>query len=819
MAESKLLNRLSEDFLECQICLQSYRRPKVLSCLHSFCQQCLEEFLKNQKNKTELDCPTCRSKTLLPGGGVTELKDNFFVESLKDTVDVHKKLTNEGESLGCGSCETKSGAESFCTECGDFLCDECVAIHRRMKVTRGHQVIGVEQLKSESDTVKIKPRPLPPCRIHALETLRLFCVDCSETICPLCIVISHKNHKYEYLADTVVKVKEDILALLAKTDKKLVDLKNADQQAHAHKIELDKNIAKTVEKIKRKAEQTRKQLVALVDKQEVKLLDYVNTLRKTRSKEFSTAIEEIETATVALESAAEFGQNIVEHGSEFEMMAISGEVNGRLKELLQFELPDITDDLLAKAYIVFEEEKTSEMAKPRLGEVQTMQGFRTARFTTLGTTGRLGPTSLGTHYRGQDHEELVQLKDGIQYFTVPDTGKYRIEAAGSAAGWGRWAFDDKSARGRGAVVRGTFQLKKGEVLKILVGQEGLQNKSHHGVGGGGGTFVTKADNTPLVVAGGAGGGDDMYGRNPSSDGTTAPTGKCSSGGRSSFAGGSDGKGATQGDNDNVGGGGGGLLTDGASGKVYFGGTDGNCGGEGGRAFVNGGCGGKGVQSNAGGGFGGGGGSHGCGGGGGGGGGYSGGGRGDNSRGACGGGGGSYNSGSDTSGESGANDGPGFVVITRKVFLPRQSSRDRKRSRVSGDQLTSASKSTLVAESTEVPPLKLRITCNEALSARTADRGRMRYKDALVYPLLVLLLLVPVFCEDSDEHSSDESRSDEHDSSSEENRQGALVIWAEQKIGQGGPWFHGPTIISSSLRSLPAGADTDPDELLTLTPPR
>ncbi|XP_035692669.1 loricrin-like [Branchiostoma floridae] len=61
-----------------------------------------------------LACPTCRSKTLLPGGGVAELKDNFFVESLKDTVDVHKKLANEGESLVCGSCETKSGAKSFC---------------------------------------------------------------------------------------------------------------------------------------------------------------------------------------------------------------------------------------------------------------------------------------------------------------------------------------------------------------------------------------------------------------------------------------------------------------------------------------------------------------------------------------------------------------------------------------------------------------------------------------------------------------------------------------------------------------------------------
>ncbi|XP_078694391.1 E3 ubiquitin-protein ligase TRIM56-like [Branchiostoma floridae x Branchiostoma belcheri] len=543
MAESKLLSRLSEDFLECQICLQPYRRPKVLSCLHSFCQQCLEEVLKKQKDKTELDCPTCRNTTVLPGGGVAELKDNFFVESLRDTVDVHKKLANEGESLVCGSCEAKSGAESFCTECGDFLCDECVAIHRRIKVSKGHQVIGVEQLRSaESEAVNIKPRPLPPCRLHSQETLKLFCVDCSEAICQVCTVLSHKDHKYEYFTDTAVKAKGEIGALLAKAENKVSDLKNAGQQAHAQKTQLEKNVTETVEKIKRKAEETRRQLVAMVNEQEAELLNSVNAVSQTRSKEFSTAIEEIETATVALESAAEFGRNIVEHGSEFEIMAVSGEVNSRLKKLLGLEIADMTEDLPAKAYIAFEEDKTPEMAKPRLGDVISEDsGFRTARLTTLGTTGRLGPTSLGTHYGGQDHEGLVQLKDGIQYFTVPDSGQYRIEAAGSAAGWGM--SDAKSARGRGAVVRGTFQLKKGEVLKILVGQEGLENTYlfDQGVGGGGGTFVTKRDSTPLLVAGGAGGGDLMNNRNPNSDGTTAASGQSSSGGRSNFTGGSDGK--------------------------------------------------------------------------------------------------------------------------------------------------------------------------------------------------------------------------------------------------------------------------------------
>ncbi|XP_078584584.1 E3 ubiquitin-protein ligase TRIM56-like [Branchiostoma floridae x Branchiostoma japonicum] len=347
MAESKLLNRLSEDFLECQICLQPYRRPKVLSCLHSFCQQCLEEFLKRQKVKTELDCPTCRSKTLLPGGGVAELKDNFFVESLKDTVGVHKKLTDEAEGLLCGSCETKTGAESFCMECGDFLCDECAAIHRRMKVTRGHKIVGVEQLKADFDNVRIKPRPLPPCKIHSQETLKLFCIDCSEAICQICTVLSHKDHKYEYFTDTAAKEKEDILALLEKTKNKLRDLKNAEQQALAQKNVFEKQVKEAAEKIKSKAEQT----ITEVNQREAELQSYVTTLSKARNKEFSTAIEEIETATVALESAAEFGRNIVEHGSEFDIMAVGAQVSYRLKKLLQVEAANIIEELPEKTYI------------------------------------------------------------------------------------------------------------------------------------------------------------------------------------------------------------------------------------------------------------------------------------------------------------------------------------------------------------------------------------------------------------------------------------------------------------------------------------
>ena len=56
-----------------------------------------------------------------------------------------------------------------------------------------------------------------------------------------------------------------------------------------------------------------------------------------------------------------------------------------------------------------------------------------------------------------------------------------------------------SKRGRGARVKGNFHLKRGDVLKILVGQEGGVNTASGGAGGGGGSFIVTDDNTPLLI--------------------------------------------------------------------------------------------------------------------------------------------------------------------------------------------------------------------------------------------------------------------------------------------------------------------------------
>lgn len=126
--------------------------------------------------------------------------------------------------------------------------------------------------------------------------------------------------------------------------------------------------------------------------------------------------------------------------------------------------------------------------------------YTSATFTNAGATGLAGPTqdNLDKAYLGSVLEGKVVSNAGIQLWTVPKSGTYRIEAYGAQGG--------SSLRdgGKGAIIKGDYNLKINGKLKIAVGQEG--GDSPVGAGGGGGTFILAIDNSEIAIAGAGGGG-------------------------------------------------------------------------------------------------------------------------------------------------------------------------------------------------------------------------------------------------------------------------------------------------------------------------
>ena len=125
-------------------------------------------------------------------------------------------------------------------------------------------------------------------------------------------------------------------------------------------------------------------------------------------------------------------------------------------------------------------------------------------FTNLGKIGSEGPKSIGSHYKDQDHNGQVTVSSGIQVWSVPRTGEYRIEAIGASGGFSEDSIIKTGERG--ARMIGNFNLAKYEIIHVLVGQKGGKGNSNpKTAGGGGGTFVVKENNKSLIIAGGGGG--------------------------------------------------------------------------------------------------------------------------------------------------------------------------------------------------------------------------------------------------------------------------------------------------------------------------
>jgi hypothetical protein len=282
----------------------------------------------------------------------------------------------------------------------------------------------------------------------------------------------------------------------------------------------------------------------------------------------------------------------------------------------------------------------------------SLYDFTSHTFTSGGSTGRFGPTldlikrAYASTSWASNTQFLSMPSQGIQLWTVPRTGTYKITCGGARGG--RITVRNLSS-GNGALTVGSFSLSRGEKLKILVGQPG--GEYQYTGGGGGGSFVTKENNDPLIVAGGGGGSgnDSGNGRNASlnTDGTTGTPG---------YAAGRNGYGSTDDRNNGWGQSGAGFYSDGNGRGQYSWNL-----GEVAKGFINGGIGAQETHHTTGscvgapGGFGGG--ASGACNGGGGGGGYSGG-------GAGGGGGGSYNAGANQN-NSNYNlngSGSGYVII-------------------------------------------------------------------------------------------------------------------------------------------------------------
>ena len=96
-AEQKALRKL-DDQLTCAICLDTYNNPRVLPCLHVFCENCLGRLVLCDAANLTATCPNCRRETQLPQGGVADLPAAFYINHLFEVRDTLEKVKDPNKT-------------------------------------------------------------------------------------------------------------------------------------------------------------------------------------------------------------------------------------------------------------------------------------------------------------------------------------------------------------------------------------------------------------------------------------------------------------------------------------------------------------------------------------------------------------------------------------------------------------------------------------------------------------------------------------------------------------------------------------------------
>ncbi|XP_069984080.1 E3 ubiquitin-protein ligase TRIM33 isoform X5 [Penaeus vannamei] len=223
--------QFSWDNVRCVFCDASAidQEPKLLPCLHSACNKCLtHEAAEPEMNKDDeivamdplIHCPVCKK-----GFPQDSILDNMFICEAQGSGD--RGAGASEESFTCTSCTDEAIATGLCTDCSEWLCDQCIQAHKRVKVTKDHIIKGKGEVDSDSSSTKTQAKRALFCNIHIKEKLNLYCQTCDQLTCRDCQLIEHREHKYKFSEEMASITRERLRQFLMDIRKKRGYIENA----------------------------------------------------------------------------------------------------------------------------------------------------------------------------------------------------------------------------------------------------------------------------------------------------------------------------------------------------------------------------------------------------------------------------------------------------------------------------------------------------------------------------------------------------------------------------------------------------------------
>ncbi|CAK7306285.1 tripartite motif-containing protein 2 isoform X3 [Vulpes vulpes] len=281
---SPVVRQIDKQFLICSICLERYKNPKVLPCLHTFCERCLQNYIP--AHSLTLSCPVCRQTSILPEKGVAALQNNFFITNLMDVLQRTPGSNVEESSI------------------------------------------------LETVTAVAAGKPLS-CPNHDGNVMDFYCQSCETAMCRECTEGEHAEHPTVPLKDVVEQHKASLQVQLDAVNKRLPEIDSALQFISEIIHQLTNQKASIVDDIHSTFDELQKTLNVRKSVLLMELEVNYGLKHKVLQSQLDTLLEGQE----SIKSCSSFTAQALNHGTETEVLLVKKQMSEKLNELADQDFP------------------------------------------------------------------------------------------------------------------------------------------------------------------------------------------------------------------------------------------------------------------------------------------------------------------------------------------------------------------------------------------------------------------------------------------------------------------------------------------------
>ena len=302
--------------VSCSVCSDIFTDPKHLSCLHSFCSKCLQQWYETCGGGDAIKCPKCQTFSRVPASGdLKDLPTSFYLNGLIDVLAIKECKKTQ---VKCGNCDKKRSEVSYCFQCCIFYCDQCVAAHNILRRNREHRVLAIKDFQ-DKDYEDVLKRPVFCSRQdHQEEELKYYCKECETTLCQTCFALDHGGHALKLIKEEAETQKLEI--------RSVIEMHRKNLEAKMKEVtQLDEDYAKMIQQneiVKRDAQRFADNLIKSIQAKLQNIITAVENQTKKSLESLTAKRSEIQHQINIIESSLDEAEKLLKRSTTAEIVQL-----------------------------------------------------------------------------------------------------------------------------------------------------------------------------------------------------------------------------------------------------------------------------------------------------------------------------------------------------------------------------------------------------------------------------------------------------------------------------------------------------------------